>query len=230
MLSLLPTLAVAGQNAVSRPVKPVAELSRLPIDDPATACETAVAQAELLQHLPPGLLQAISQTESGRSDPAAGRLRAWPWTINAGGEGRFFATRQDAVKAVKTLWASGVHSIDVGCMQVNLLYHPHAFASLEQAFDPGANASYAAAFLTTLHAQSKDWPLAIAAYHSETPALGRAYRLLVLLRWQNPGPALTKPPSSPVREAAYRDFAPLQQTYGAFASAARAYGAFSPAR
>ena len=40
--------------------------------------------------------------------------------------------------------AQGARSIDVGCMQVNLLHHADAFASLEQAFDPVANARYAA--------------------------------------------------------------------------------------
>ena len=34
----------------------------------------------------------------------------------------------------------GVRQVDVGCMQINLQSHPHAFASLEDAFDPGSNA------------------------------------------------------------------------------------------
>ncbi len=231
MLLLLPTLAMAGRNAASRPVAPVAaNLSRLFIANPADACETAAASAELSQRLPAGLLQSISEIESGRSDAATGRLRPWPWTINMEGEGRFFATRQDAINAVRTLWARGVHSIDVGCMQINLLHHPHAFASLEQAFDPRANALYAAVFLATLHAARKDWAPAIAAYHSEISARGDAYRALVLLRWQTPGSASTKLANAPVREAAYGDFAPSQQVYGAFAPAAHAYGAFSLAR
>ena len=231
VLLLLPTLAVAGQNANSRQVAPLKpDLSHSSAADPATACETAVASAGLSQRLPSGLLQAISRTESGRNDPVTGRLRAWPWTINAEGEGRFFATRQHAIDAVKTLWARGVQSIDVGCMQINLLYHPHAFASLEQAFDPRANALYAACFLTTLYAASKDWGPAIAAYHSESPVRGDAYRVLVLAHWQNPGPVSAKPPNASVPEAAYRDFAPFHQVYGAFAAAARAYGAFATPR
>ena len=225
------TPAIAGQSASSRQVAPFeTDLSRSLIADPAGACETSTAWAELSQRLPPGLLQAISRTESGRNDPVTGRLRAWPWTINAEGAGRFFATRQDAIDAVKTLWARGVQSIDVGCMQINLLYHPHAFASLEQAFDPRANVLYAAFFLTTLYAASKDWGPAIAAYHSERPARGDAYRVLVLARWQNPGSASAKPSDAPVPEAAYRDFAPFHQVYGAFAPAARAYGAFATPR
>ncbi len=74
-------------------------------------------------------------------------VRPWPWTINVAGQGFFFPTKALAVTAVRELLASGVQSIDVGCLQVNLMFHPAAFASLEQAFDPMANARYAARFL-----------------------------------------------------------------------------------
>jgi hypothetical protein len=60
-------------------------------------------------------------------------------------------------------------------MQINLMHHPDAFASLEQAFDPQANAAYAARFLTTLHQQTGSWDRAIAWYHSATPELGDDY-------------------------------------------------------
>ena len=115
-------------------------------------------------------------------------------------------------------------------MQINLFYHPYAFASLEQAFAPLANVLYAASFLTTLHAVSKDWMPAIAAYHSEIPARGDAYRALVLAHWQNHGPASGKPLDALVPEPAYRDFAPPRQMYAAFAPVGHAYAAFPPSR
>jgi hypothetical protein len=34
----------------------------------------------------------------------------------------------------------GVRSIDIGCMQINLVHHPDAFGSLEAGFDPITNA------------------------------------------------------------------------------------------
>jgi len=230
LLLLLPALAMAGQDAapgrmVTRWPIIAPAVVRAPVADPATQCETAVLSAEISARLPPRLLHAISLTESGRTDPATGTARAWPWTINAEGDGQFLATRQAAIAAVKSLLARGVQSIDVGCLQVNLKSHPHAFASLEEAFDPRANALYAAHFLNTLYADGKDWTRAIAAYHSETPALGDAYRVLVLARWQNP---VTH--DTPSLDAAYRDFAPNQQIYGAFAPAARVYGAFAAGR
>jgi hypothetical protein len=125
--------------------------------DPASLCEAAVTTAEDVNRLPPRLLGAISLTETGRIDPTSGRIRPWPWTINAEGEGQFFATRDAAVAAVKALQAKGVQSIDVGCLQVNLMYHPDAFRSLEEAFDPRSNANYAARFLNALHAGGKSW-------------------------------------------------------------------------
>jgi hypothetical protein len=195
-------------------------LAAPPPADPATLCETAVTSAEYAARLPPRLLAAISVTETGRPD-GNGHIRPWPWTINAEGEGRYFDSAKDAIAAVRALQAKGVKSIDVGCMQVNLMYHPDAFASLEDAFDPRTNAGYAAKFLNALYAQSHDWPKAVAAYHSETPSLGDAYRVLVLARWQK---GSTQP--QPVARSPYGDFS--RSAYGAFAPKAQVYGAFAP--
>ncbi|WP_158926374.1 transglycosylase SLT domain-containing protein, partial [Acidisphaera sp. S103] len=195
--------------------------------DPAQLCETAATSAEYTGRLPPRLLGAISLTETGRVDPATGRIRPWPWTINAEGVGQFFDTRQQAIAAVKVLQARGVQSIDVGCMQVNLMYHPDAFASLDDAFDPAINATYAARFLNSLYVGSKDWATAIAAYHSETPDLGDAYRVLVMARWHNGDLHAPVAAQSP-----YGDFAQTGQSnadpaYGAFAPRSLVYGAFA---
>jgi hypothetical protein len=182
------------------------------VTDPALLCGTAIASAEYVGRLPPRLLGAIGLTETGRVDPGSGRVRPWPWTINAEGEGQFFQTKQQAVAAVRTLQARGVRSIDVGCLQVNLMYHPDAFATLEDAFDPRVNAAYAARFLNALYVEGRDWAHAIAAYHSETPALGDAYRVLVMARWQNGDVRAAAPVAS-----AYGDFVRRDIAYGAFA-------------
>ena len=65
-----------------------------------------------------------------------GRGKPWPWTINAEGEPHLFDTKVQAVAWVRQAQARGMRSIDIGCAQVNLMHHPTAFASLEQAFDP----------------------------------------------------------------------------------------------
>ena len=60
------------------------------------------------------------------------------------------------------------------------MHHPDAFPSLDVAFDPQANAAYAARFLKELYAQKGDWTRATAAYHSATPDIGAGYQRKVL--------------------------------------------------
>lgn len=184
---------------------------------PFGLCDAAVARAEQARDLPDGLLPALARVESGRPD-RGGAIRAWPWTIDVDGQGQFFATKAEAVAAVQALLDAGIHSIDVGCLQVNLMYHPSAFASIEQAFDPTANAAYAARFLVALHARDGDWTHAIASYHSETPSLGAAYRTKVMAIWKRGGVAtpLETALADP-RRAAYADFLPTVARYADFA-------------
>jgi hypothetical protein len=178
MRALIPLLAAllavsAGPRAQAQDAVPFAQ------------CEAAIATAERDAALPPGLLGAIGRVETGRFDPTRGRVRPWPWSINVEGADQVFPTKEAAIEAVADLLARGVRSIDVGCLQVNLLYHPNAFASLDEAFDPDRNAAYAARFLRDLFAERQDWAAAAAAYHSRTPELGSAYRQRVLATWGN---------------------------------------------
>jgi hypothetical protein len=146
-------------------------------------CRSAIQAAEREAGLPAHLLTAIARVESGRRDPETGAFHPWPWTINAEGRGQFFPTRAAAVAAVQQLWAQGVRSIDVGCMQINLRHHPNAFANLELAFDPLTNARYAARFLTELNSSRNDWTRAASAYHSATPEFADPYRQRVMAAW-----------------------------------------------
>lgn len=218
-----PADSFAPRPVTARPVTSNSVAAPSVSGDPAAYCESAVAAAEYSSRLPARLLSAIAVTETGRLDPNTGRFHPWPWTIDAEGVGQFFDTAEQAIAAVKALQARGVQSIDVGCMQINLMHHPDAFASLKDAFNPSLNAAYGAKFLSSLYAASHDWNQAIGAYHSETPALGDAYRVLVMARWQNgnahaPGP----------RTSAYGDFQQASSAYGAFPPRSQVYGAFAP--
>lgn len=185
----------------------------------ATTCGPAIADAQRAGRLPAGLLNAVAMVESGRVDPRSGTVQPWPWTINVAGQGYFFPTKALAVATVADLQALGVQSIDVGCMQINLMYHPAAFRSLDQAFDPQANARYAARFLTLLYDHSGDWTQAVAAYHSQTPTLGASYRTRVLAHWHPPAGVVPR----------YADFRPRDAIYGDFRGARAAYADFSAA-
>jgi soluble lytic murein transglycosylase-like protein len=96
--------------------------------------------------------------ESGRLDPGTGSMKAWPWTIDANGTGTMYDSAQSAIQAASAFEAAGITSLDISCLQVNLAQHPDAFQSLAQAFDPAANADYAAGFLTSLEQKFGNWP------------------------------------------------------------------------
>ncbi len=155
-------------------------------------CRAAIAAAERASFVPDRLMQAIGVIESGRRD-ASGAVAPWPWTINVEGVGEVFDTKQQAIAAVTAHRARGARSIDVGCMQVNLMHHADAFASLDDAFDPAANARYAARFLLRLLDQTGSWPRAVAGYHSLTPDIGDAYAKKVMAVWARPDQPRTQP-------------------------------------
>jgi len=153
--------------------------------DPSTLCEDAAIHHEHMNGLPRALLAAVAMAESGRYDRTTRKARAWPWTINAEGRAYYFKTKAEAVATTRRLLATGMRSIDVGCMQVNLRYHPDAFASLEDGFDPMTNVAYGADFLMRLHDRSGSWPEAVANYHSQTEARGDRYFARVIRIWRN---------------------------------------------
>jgi hypothetical protein len=152
-------------------------------DDMSRLCSDAISKAERTGNIPTHLLSAIASVESGRWDRARRSRVAWPWTINAEGEGHFFPTKSAAILAVRQLQAEGVESIDVGCMQINLRHHPNAFDDLNEAFDPAANVAYAAKFLRSLYQEAGSWPQAAMRYHSATPGIGAPYRDRVMALW-----------------------------------------------
>ncbi len=181
----------AGLLAVLAGTAPVQAAPR-PVDH--GACGPAIAAAEGAAHTAPGLLAAIGLVESGRTDHRTGARQPWPWTVTAEGAGTYYPGKAEAILAVQALQARGVASIDVGCMQVNLMYHPAAFRTLDEAFDPGPNAAYAARFLSSLHARTGAWPAAAAAYHSFTPERGAQYGKLIANVWAGvPVPVTASP-------------------------------------
>lgn len=157
-------------------IQPV-EASEYPkFADDTEVCTVAAQQFEKKYQIKKHLLSTITNVESGRWNQERQRNTAWPWTVNAQGKGRFFETKQQAVNEVKKLQAAGVKSIDVGCMQINLAYHPDAFEDLEEAFNPYKNVEYGAKFLKKLYAQKgNDWNKAATAYHSSLPKKARRY-------------------------------------------------------
>jgi len=164
----------------------------------SSPCEQAGQEAERQYSLPVGLLGAIGRIESGHWDAGLRRVVPSPWAIDAGGQPHLKDSKAEAVQEVQALQSKGIHNIDIGCFQINLQQHPNAFADLDQAFDPAANAQYAARFLSSLHSRLENWRDAVAAYHSVTPALGNPYSQMVFANWSAGGSTQPSPPTIPV--------------------------------
>ena len=167
-------------------------------------CGPAAASAERDAGLPARLLESIGRVETGRFDRATGRTEPWPWSTNMAGVGHYFASKAEAVAWTAAQIAAGQASIDVGCFQINLKYHPAAFANLEDAFDPLANARYAAVFLTGLYRRLGLWASAAEYYHSADPAQGQPYgrRVMALMGGLSEAP----PAPGALARAAQRSF------------------------
>ncbi len=158
-------------------------------------CGAATHAIERQAGIPEHLLRAISIAESGRRDELNKINVAWPWTVTSGEQEWYADTKQDAIAVVEGLVRNGISNIDVGCMQINLYYHSDAFPSLEEAFDPLTNVSYAASFLRKLYKSSQNWTVAAGNYHSATPRFHNRYLKKLREIWQRERRGLNSPAS-----------------------------------
>ena len=149
-----------------------------------TVCGVETSAHEKANRLPPGLAYAIALAESGRWLADDQATKPWPWTVTSGSDSFYLPTKEAAIAKVRELKSAGRTNIDVGCMQINLHYHPKAFDSLEEAFDPATNIAYGVKFLKDLRMQTRSWGKATAFYHSQNRARGNAYRNKVYKFWR----------------------------------------------
>jgi len=222
LLLALPTLPAAGAGwsgfytSTQPAAAPRAQAGVLSAPVPAqSVCVREILRAQLRHGIPDNILLGIGLQEAGVT--RGGTLTVWPWAVNAAGDGRIFDSRAAALDWVRDRQAAGVESIDVGCMQINLRWHPDAFADTAQGFDPAVNVDYAARFLRGLYDKTGDWKAAAGAYHSFTPEKQEIY-LATLTRnvavandriahfravaADVPPPEATRPPQTPARAPA----------------------------
>jgi hypothetical protein len=140
-------------------------------------CIDAARTAAARHGIPAEVMQAITLVETGRWVDGAGR--PWPWTLNIGGEGHWFETRDAALARAVAELARGRASIDIGCFQLNWHWHGGNFRTPDEMLDPLRAADYAARFLARLHAETGDWRRAAGLYHSRTPGHAQRYRALI---------------------------------------------------
>lgn len=139
----------------------------------APSCATLAEDAGQKLGVPSGLMAAISLVETGTGG------QSWPWTLNEGGKGMHFDTKDEALAYLRDAVNRGVTNIDVGCMQLNFRWHASGFVSLEDMIDPSLNTRYAALFLTELKKRLGSWEDATANYHSADAERGVRYQAKV---------------------------------------------------
>ena len=152
-------------------------------------CNAAAQFAANVTGVPVAVLRAISLTETGRL--INGVFTPWPWTVNVGGQGKWFSGRKSAHKFAQSVYKRGARSFDIGCFQLNYKWHGKNFLSIDQMFDPRTNAVYAARYLRNLFQTKGDWVAAAGAYHSNTPKYARKYSRRFSRIWADIAPVAT---------------------------------------
>ena len=157
-------------------------------------CEYLAKEAEVRYGLPENILLSISRVETGYQK-VDGVRRAWPWTLNAGGDSAYFQTKEAALKSLKKRVKQGVTNIDIGCMQLNFRWHKKFFKNLSDMMNPEKNVDYGAKFLKKLHQRHGSWEKAVKYYHSSKSKFNVRYYKKVKAVWQKENAQSTLKPT-----------------------------------
>jgi len=152
-------------------------------DQDALQCEYLAKDAEKRHGLPENILLSISRVESGYQK-VDGVRRAWPWTLNAGGDSAYFQTKESALNYLNDRIKEGVTNIDIGCMQLNYRWHKNYFSNLRNMISPAKNVDYGARFLKKLYKRHGSWEKAVKYYHSAKSKFNVKYYKKVKAVWK----------------------------------------------
>jgi soluble lytic murein transglycosylase-like protein len=142
------------------------------------------ASAARAHGIPADVFYAVALTESGKVVDGFRTRRPWPWTLNVGGKGYFYASRDDAHRALQRFLAEGKRSIDIGLMQVNWRWHRDKLGDPWRALDPDHNLHVGARILANCYQERGDRWDAVGCYHApNNPAFARRYSKTVAAHW-----------------------------------------------
>jgi len=135
----------------------------------------AYQRAALLGGVPPAVLYAVAKMESNLKIKIG--IYPWPWTLNIKGQGRYFATRDEACDAaVQGLAQHGRYAVDIGLTQQNWGWiGAKYYAQPCDALSPVDNLNIAAIELRRCFDKEGDWVRAAGCYHR--PAGGEPARI-----------------------------------------------------
>ncbi len=127
-------------------VSPLA-LAKIHPDD--SLCGKYIETIAQQTNVPPEVIWAVARSESN-----LGHLGPWPWTINMRGKGYYFKSKKEMLTFIhKKTKGKRYLSLDIGCMQLNTIYHGHKFKNLEEMTDIYKNMLIAAQYLRELYLQ-----------------------------------------------------------------------------
>lgn len=159
-------------------MKPLVAIILILLSSPAWS-ETTWAKVGKEYSIDPLLLYAVALKESRKWN---GKYSStpWPWTLNIGG-GMRFDTKEEASKELEKHIKLGKKNIDVGMMQINLIYNRHRVNNPHDLLDPETNIRVAAEILAeNIKRGNGDIYVAVGSYFSSIPSRGRAYAEHVL--------------------------------------------------
>lgn len=125
----------------------------------------AYQQAANRWQVPPELLWAVAQTESGSR--LGTQHLPWPWTLNIAGKSYRYRSRNEACHALlAAIRTTALKRIDAGLGQINIGWHRTLFDSPCDALHPYRNLTLTARLLRERYDESPgSWLNAAARYH-----------------------------------------------------------------
>lgn len=148
-----------------------------------TACGKYVEIVAHKTKVPPEVIWAVANAESN-----LGKLGPWPWSANIRGQSYYFKSQKELTNFIrKKLKKKTLLSIDIGCMQLNYVYHGYKFANIYEMTNIYKNMLIGAKYLRELYEKNKQthshkkipenrlWGYAVGDYHSRKSSRGAKY-------------------------------------------------------
>ncbi|WP_032112599.1 hypothetical protein [Candidatus Paracaedibacter symbiosus] len=148
-----------------------------------TLCGKYIEKVSKETNVPPEVIWAVASAESN-----LGKLGPWPWSVNIRGKAFYFKSQKEMITFIHKKLKKNPHiSMDIGCMQLNYLYHGHKFSNIHEMSNIYENMLVGARYLRQLfeanqhtHAHKKLtknrlWGYAVGDYHSQQSSRGAQY-------------------------------------------------------
>ncbi len=113
--------------------------------------------------IPAKVLYSLALGES-KARLTSGQVRPWPWTLNVRGKPYFYASYDEACRALHRFMTQ-THLVDIGLTQHNWRWQKAHFSSPCAVFDPVANLNHAATLLLEGKRKHGNWVNAAGYFH-----------------------------------------------------------------